>query len=54
MPDHLDFLRRGLSLHSLSCEFALVADNLARLTGTTISDSITLTYKLLEALKCGQ
>ena len=54
MPEHLDFLRRGLNLQALSCELALVADNFARIGGVSVADSILLTYNLLEALKCGQ
>lgn len=52
MPDHFDFLRDGLTLHALTCEWALVADNFARWGGVSIADSITLTTNLLERFKC--
>ena len=52
MHDHLDFIRDGFTPHALSCELALVADNLARIGGVSLADSIALTYRLLEALKC--
>lgn len=53
MPEHLDFLKRALSLHSLSCEATLLADNLARLFGATVPDSLSLTYTLMERFRCG-
>lgn len=52
MPDHLDFLRRSLSIHALACEWALVADNAARLVGVDVAASIDLTMRLLERFKC--
>ncbi len=52
MPDHLDFLKQAVNLHSLTCELALIADNGARLTGMTFADSIKLTLDLLERFKC--
>lgn len=54
MPDHLDFIRAlGLNAHALTCEAALIADNVARIGGVTLADSIALTTRLLEAFKCG-
>lgn len=53
MPNHLDFIRAlGLNPHSLSCELALLADNLARLFGATTADSLQIAYQLLERFKC--
>lgn len=52
MPEHLDFLRRALSLHSVTCEATLLADNVARLFGMSVPDSITLTYSLIERFQC--
>lgn len=52
MPEHLDFLRRALNLHSLACEGTLLADNLARLFGASVADSIALTYALMERIQC--
>lgn len=53
MPEHLDFIKHlGVNLHSLSCEFALISDNLARLAGTSVPDSLTIAHHLLEVLKC--
>lgn len=54
MPfDHLDFIRTlDLNLHSLSCEAALIADNVARMGGVSLADSLALTYQLLERFKC--
>lgn len=53
MPEHLDFIKHlGLNLHSLSCEFALISDNLARLAGVNIPDSLQIAYQFLEKFKC--
>lgn len=52
MPEHLDFLKRALSLHSVTCEATLLADNVARLFGMSVPDSITLTYTWMERLQC--
>lgn len=52
MPAHLDFLRHGLSLHTLACETALLMDNAARLIGVSVAESITLTVQLLERFQC--
>lgn len=52
MPEHLDFLRRALTLHNIACEGTLLADNVARLFGATVPDSIALTYTLMERIQC--
>lgn len=52
MPDHLDFLQHGITPHTIACEFALIADNLARLLGVSDFESIILTIKLLGEWKC--
>lgn len=52
MPDHLAFLRHGVSLHALSCEFALLADNAARMVGVSVANSIALSTQLLDMWKC--
>ena len=52
MPEHFDFLRRGLTLHNMACEAALVADNAVRMIGVSVTDSIALAYQLLEAFTC--
>jgi hypothetical protein len=53
MPEHLDFLRHGLTLHALACEASLLADNAARMVGVSVTDSIILTHQFLEVWKCG-
>lgn len=50
--EHLDFLRRAISLHSLACEGALLIDNVARVFGMSIPDSLALTHHLLEIFSC--
>lgn len=52
MPEHLDFLRRAWSWHSLTCEATLLMDNVARLFGASVPDSLALTYSLMERIQC--
>ncbi|MAS33539.1 MAG: hypothetical protein CL610_06005 [Anaerolineaceae bacterium] len=50
--EHMDFLRRAVSLHSLACEGALLIDNVARAFGMSIPDSLALIHHLLETFSC--
>lgn len=54
VPEHLDFIRRALTWHNLTCEATLLADNVARFLGATVPDSIALSYTLMERIQCMQ
>ena len=49
---HFDYIRRGLSLHNLACELTLLMDNVARLFGASVADSIALTQYWAGVLAC--
>lgn len=50
--EHLDFLRKAWSLHSLACESALLIDNVGRLFGMSVPDSIALSHEWLRMFSC--
>lgn len=50
--DHFDYIRRGLSLHHLACELTLLLDNVARLFGASVGDSIALSQHWALVMSC--
>lgn len=50
---HFDYIRRGLSLRHLACELTLLIDNIARLFGASVGDSIALSNYWAGVLACG-
>lgn len=51
-PEHLDYLRHGISGHALLCEAWLLADNVARMFGASTADSLALSWRLLRGSAC--
>jgi hypothetical protein len=49
---HLDYIRRGLSLRHLACELTLLIDNVARLFGASMADSIALSQHWALVMSC--
>jgi hypothetical protein len=51
-PEHLDYLRHGISVHALLCEAWLLADNVARMFGVSVANSAYLSWWLLRGSAC--
>ena len=49
---HFDYIRRALTLRHMACELTLLIDNVARLFGASVADSIALTQYWAGVLAC--
>lgn len=49
---HFDYIRRALTLQHLACELTLLLDNVARLFGASLADSIALSQHWALVFAC--